>query len=103
MKESRHNPPNTYPEVISMNYTYKVLKSDIELFAVALSQVRVYVVQPLGEDLIDIVDYGGVVKKITSESIKINKKYFMRNQFEFRVDVKKGFRWHMDKVLLYTQ
>lgn len=26
-----------------MNYTYKVLKSNIELFAAALSQVRVYV------------------------------------------------------------
>ncbi|MGQ3477731.1 hypothetical protein [Paenibacillus sp. TY11] len=73
-----------------MNHTYKVLGSDIELFAAALSQVRVYVVQPLGKDLIDIVDYGGVVQKITPESVKINGSYFMRNQFEFRVDVKKG-------------
>ncbi|MEC0233753.1 hypothetical protein P4H71_05200 [Paenibacillus kribbensis] len=72
-----------------MNDTYKVLKSDIELFAAALSQVRVYVVQPLGDDLIDIIDYGGVVEKITPESVKINGSYFMRNQFEFRVDVKK--------------
>ncbi|MNW45475.1 hypothetical protein D3C74_227410 [compost metagenome] len=72
-----------------MNHTYKVLKSDIELFAAALSQVRVYVVQPLGEGLIDIVDYGGAVEKITPESIKINGSYFMKNQFEFRVDVKK--------------
>ncbi|APB77366.1 hypothetical protein PPYC2_21515 [Paenibacillus polymyxa] len=72
-----------------MNHTYKVLKSDIELFAAALNQVRVYVVQPLGEDLIDIVDYGGVVEKITPESIKINGNYFFRKQFEFRVDVKK--------------
>ncbi|MFW9331746.1 hypothetical protein ACN6AX_00755 [Paenibacillus polymyxa] len=71
-----------------MNHTYKVLKSDIELFAAALSQVRVYVVQLLGEDLIDIVDYGGIVEKITPESIKINGSYFFRNQFEFRVDVK---------------
>ncbi|MEJ3719651.1 MULTISPECIES: hypothetical protein [Paenibacillus] len=72
-----------------MNHTYKVLKSDIELFAAALNQVRVYVVQPLGEDLIDIVDYGGPVEKYTPESIKINGSYFFRNQFEFRVDVKK--------------
>ncbi|MDH2330512.1 hypothetical protein [Paenibacillus polymyxa] len=72
-----------------MKYTYKVLKSDIELFAAALSQERVYVVQPLGEDLIDIVDYGGTVEKITPESIKINGSYFFRKQFEFRVDVKK--------------
>ncbi|PNQ79919.1 MULTISPECIES: hypothetical protein [Paenibacillus] len=72
-----------------MNHTYKVLKSDIELFAAALSQVRVYVVQPLGEGLIDIVDYGGPVEKYTPESIKINGSYFFRKQFEFRVDVKK--------------
>ncbi|KAF6616329.1 hypothetical protein J2W97_001414 [Paenibacillus jamilae] len=72
-----------------MNLTFKVLKSDIELFAAALSQVRVYVVQSLDEDLIDIVDYGGSVDKITPESIKINGTYFIHNQFEFRVDVKK--------------
>ncbi|MFK4348117.1 hypothetical protein ABH894_002601 [Paenibacillus sp. RC62] len=34
-------------------------------------------------------DYGGPVEKFSPESIKINGKYFMRNQFEFRVDVKK--------------
>ncbi|KYG94871.1 hypothetical protein ABEW24_25635 [Paenibacillus jamilae] len=50
-----------------MKHTYKVLKSDIELFAAALSQVKVYVVQPLGENLIDIVDYGGTVEKIILE------------------------------------
>ncbi|URJ51593.1 hypothetical protein [Paenibacillus polymyxa] len=72
-----------------MNHTYKVLKSDIELFTAALSQVRVYVVQPLGEDLIDIVDSGGPVENYTPESIKINGSYFFRKQFEFRVDVKK--------------
>jgi hypothetical protein len=86
--ELPHIPQNNYPDVISMNHTYKVLKSDIELFAAALSQVRVYVVQPLGKDLIDIVDYGGVVKNITPESVKINGSYFFRKQFEFRVDVK---------------
>ncbi|WP_025717357.1 hypothetical protein [Paenibacillus sp. 1-18] len=72
-----------------MNHTYKVLKSDIELFAAALSQVRVYVVQPLSEDMIEVVDYGGAIEKITPESIKINGSYFFRKQFEFRVDVKK--------------
>ncbi|MGF9644006.1 hypothetical protein AAIH69_13445 [Paenibacillus sp. MABNS29] len=70
-----------------MNHTYKVLKSDIELFAAALSQVRVYVVQPLGEDLIDIVDYGGPLEKFTPESVKISGKYYMRGQFEFRVSM----------------
>ncbi|MGR6127228.1 hypothetical protein [Paenibacillus sp. SER-28] len=68
-----------------MNHTYKVLKSDIELFAAALSQVRVYVVQPLGDEIVEIVDYGGVVERFSSESVKISGKYYMRGQFEFRV------------------
>ncbi|MFC7559903.1 hypothetical protein ACFQ5D_09300 [Paenibacillus farraposensis] len=72
-----------------MNHTYKVLKSDVELFAAALSQVRVYVIQPLNEDIVSVVDYGGTIEKFSPESIKINGSYFFRNQFEFRVDVKK--------------
>jgi hypothetical protein len=36
----------------------------------------------------EVVDYGGAIKKITPESIKINGSYFFRKQFEFRVDVK---------------
>ncbi|AUO08540.1 hypothetical protein NS115_20480 [Paenibacillus jamilae] len=59
-----------------MNHTYKMLKSDIELFTSCIKTVRVYVVQSLGGDLIDIVDYGGVVEKITPEPIKINGSYF---------------------------
>ncbi|WP_238799272.1 hypothetical protein [Paenibacillus sp. EKM211P] len=72
-----------------MNHTYKVLKSDIELFAAALSQVRVYVVQLLGDDLITVIDYGGSIEKFSPDMIKIAGVYYMRNQFEFRVDVKK--------------
>ncbi|MGO4953033.1 MULTISPECIES: hypothetical protein [Paenibacillus] len=66
-----------------------MLKSDIELFAAALSLVRVYVVQPLGEDLISVIDYGGTQEKFSPELIKINGSYFFREQFEFRVDAKK--------------
>ena len=35
-----------------MNHTYKLLKSVIELFTAVLSQVKVYVVESLGENLI---------------------------------------------------
>ncbi len=66
-----------------------MLESDIELFAAALSQVRVYVVNPLSDDMVEVVDYGEAVEKITPDSIKINGCYFMREQFKFRVDVKK--------------
>ncbi|CCI70038.1 hypothetical protein PPM_3229 [Paenibacillus polymyxa M1] len=37
LKEYYTNPANAYSEVNIMNHTYKVLKSDIELFTVALS------------------------------------------------------------------
>ncbi|AJE54189.1 hypothetical protein [Paenibacillus polymyxa] len=72
-----------------MNHTYKVLKSDIELFAAALSQVRVYVVQSLREDIVSVIDYGGTIEKFSPVSVKIAGAYYIRNQFEFRVDVKK--------------
>ncbi|KAF6636524.1 hypothetical protein H6F38_04600 [Paenibacillus sp. EKM208P] len=72
-----------------MNHTYKVLKSDIELFTAALNQTRVYVVQSLGEDMVSVVDYGGTIEKFSPESVKIAGAYYIRNQFEFRVDVKR--------------
>nr|WP_231503596.1 hypothetical protein [Paenibacillus sp. 1-18] len=36
---------------------YKVLKSDNELFAAALSQIGICVVQPLSDDMVEVVDY----------------------------------------------
>ncbi|MHB0859669.1 hypothetical protein ACYCS5_00130 [Paenibacillus sp. SEL3] len=71
-----------------MNHTYKVSKSDIELFVDALGQVRVYVVQLLSDELITVVDYGGAVEKFSPDAVKINESYFFRKQFEFRVDLK---------------
>jgi hypothetical protein len=90
LKEFPHHSPNEYVEVISMKHTYKVLKSNIELFAAALTQVRVYVVSVDEELRVTFEDYGGPVEMIMPESIKISGKYFMRDQFEFRVDVKKN-------------
>ncbi|WP_258298221.1 hypothetical protein [Paenibacillus peoriae] len=72
-----------------MKHTYKVLKWDIELFAAALGQVRVYVIQPLGENWVSVIDYGGTIEKFSPDSVKIAGAYYIRNQFEFRVDVKK--------------
>ncbi|WP_353505574.1 hypothetical protein [Paenibacillus terrae] len=43
----------------------------------------------MSDDMVEVVDYGGTVEKFSPDSIKINGKYFMRDQFEFRVDVKK--------------
>lgn len=73
-----------------MYHTYKILRSDAEFLAAAMSQVRVYVVSPLSDDMIEIVDYGGPVEKYTRHSVKINGSYFFRNQFEFRTDIKRN-------------
>lgn len=60
--------------MISMNHTFKVSKSDIELFADTLGQVRVYVVQPLSDELITVVDYGGAVEKFSPDAVKITSR-----------------------------
>ncbi len=48
-----------------------------------------YVVQSLGEDWVSVIDYGGSVEKFSPDTIKIAGVYYMRNQFEFRVDKKR--------------
>ncbi|MBE0342207.1 hypothetical protein E4V51_15060 [Paenibacillus sp. 28ISP30-2] len=71
-----------------MKHTYKMLKTDMELFGAALTQVHVYVVSVDEELRVTFEDYGGVVEEITPESVKIARKDFIREQFEFRVDLK---------------
>lgn len=56
---------------------FKVLKADNDFLAAALSQSRVYVVNILSDQMMEIVDYGGQVEKYTPESIKINGSYFL--------------------------
>ncbi|MNW39805.1 hypothetical protein D3C74_168990 [compost metagenome] len=85
-----------------MNHTYKVLKSDIELFSAALFQMRVYVVS-VDEGLrVSFEDYGRPVEKFSPESIKINGKYFFRDQFEFRVDIKRTSPVNPDRSSFYV-
>lgn len=56
------------------------LKDDKDLFAAALSQVRVSIFSN-GH----LVDYGGVIQKYSPIAVKIQGTYYMRNQYEFRV------------------
>ncbi|MGW8442137.1 hypothetical protein ACWGXJ_14380 [Paenibacillus sp. S33] len=76
MQELPQNSPNDY-----LDYTYTVLNLDIGLFVAALSQVRVYVVQPLGDDMVEVVDNGSAVEKITPDAIKINGS-FLKDRVE---------------------
>ncbi|MBE3649755.1 hypothetical protein GXB80_19415 [Paenibacillus polymyxa] len=74
-------------EVIVVKRTYKILKTDMELFGAALVQAHVYVVSVDEELRMTFEDYGGIVEEIKPESVKIAGKIFMRDQLEFRVDL----------------
>ncbi len=69
-----------------MKRTYKVLKTDMELFGAALVQAHVYVVSVDEELRVTFEDYGGIVEEIKPESVKISGGIFMRDQLEFRVN-----------------
>lgn len=72
-----------------MSTTYKVLESDTEFLAAALSQTKVSVwyreePDPNGH----LMDYGGIIEGYTPDSIKIAGARFVRERFEFRAHIK---------------
>ncbi|WP_145148444.1 hypothetical protein [Paenibacillus xylanexedens] len=64
--------------------TYRVLQTDMDYLAVALTQVQVSVWHVL-DDREHIIDYGGPVEAYSTVSIKIMGKRYFRDTFEFRV------------------
>lgn len=58
---------------------FRVLSTDTELFAAAISQVRVHVMKELETKVDVIIDYGGVIQKYTSEYVKIQNVYYSRD------------------------
>ncbi|APB78498.2 MULTISPECIES: hypothetical protein [Paenibacillus] len=84
--------PNGIFEVIIVKRTYKVLRTDMELFGAALVQAHVYVVSVDEELRVAFEDYGGVVEEVKPESVKIADKIFMRDQLEFRIHLVSGER-----------
>lgn len=70
-----------------MSHTYRVLTTDDDFLVAALSQCKVYVVKPLDDQMMEIIEYGGHVEKYTPESIRIAGAYYLRNQYEFRTDI----------------
>ncbi|QSF47802.1 hypothetical protein JRJ22_15070 [Paenibacillus tianjinensis] len=68
-----------------MSNAYKVLKTDAEFLAAALSQKRVTIFETCGDLAGCIVDYGGPVRKWSRESVKIADAYYLRGEFEFRM------------------
>ncbi|MNI95254.1 hypothetical protein D3C73_1534940 [compost metagenome] len=77
-----------------MSTIYKVLESDTDFLVAALAQTKVSVwyredPDPVGH----LMDYGGIVQGYTPESIKINDSQFIRQRFEFRVELDRLPNW----------
>lgn len=70
-----------------MNTAYKVLSSDADLFAAALAQVQVYVIQLEDGKPNVIADYAGPVQKWTPEYILLAGMTYRRDEYEFRVQL----------------
>ncbi|MNI80281.1 hypothetical protein D3C73_1368000 [compost metagenome] len=72
-----------------MSTTYKVLESDSDFLAAALSQSKVSVwFRPDDDPEARIMDYGGIVEEYFTESIKIAGGRLIRHRFEFRAYIK---------------
>lgn len=70
-----------------MNSTYKILHTDLELFAAAAAQVKVQVIMPMDHSPDIVVNSGGAIEKFTSEAVKINGGFYFRDRFEFRTEI----------------
>ncbi|MFC3748708.1 hypothetical protein [Paenibacillus sp. GCM10012306] len=67
-----------------MDFTYKVLESDIDLLALALSETLVAVAVKGGEAE-DILELGGRICEYTPNCVRIRGLSYSRELYEFRV------------------
>lgn len=67
-----------------MDYTYKVLESDLDLLAAALSEVPVAVAVAVKEYEDDILEDGGRIREYTPNSVRIRGLSYSRELYEFR-------------------
>jgi hypothetical protein len=72
-----------------MSTAYKVLERDKDFFVAALAQSQVSVWFRLDPDPIGhLINYGGVVEEFTPDSITLSGSNFVRQRFEFRMEVR---------------
>ncbi|TVY08386.1 hypothetical protein [Paenibacillus cremeus] len=62
----------------------KPLRTDADLFAAALFQMQVSVIQRTADDIY-VEEDKGIIEKITPISVKLNGTYFVRSESEFYV------------------
>lgn len=68
-----------------MSQSKTVLKTDMELFAAALTQREVSVWSKTADGIYVELESGGTISKFTAYSVKINNYYYLRDECEFRV------------------
>jgi hypothetical protein len=64
----------------------KTISTDMELFAAALAQRKVSVMQRTADDIYAILEYGGIIERYTKQSVKINGSYYLREECEFTTE-----------------
>ncbi|MNE75145.1 hypothetical protein D3C80_1712750 [compost metagenome] len=70
-----------------MNTTYKVLLCDADLFAAALAEADIYVLQLREGKPPVFADCAGPLQKWTPEYIELGGMTYRRKDFEFRVRI----------------
>ena len=68
-----------------MSYSKTILETDMELLTAALTQRKVSVWSRTADDIYVELEPGGIIRKFTAYSVKINNSYFLREECEFRV------------------
>lgn len=66
-----------------MDFAFKVLESDIELLAAALSEVEVRVAMKDGQE--EISGSGGPIRAYSPNAVRIRGLSYSRDLYEFRV------------------
>ncbi|MDD9267410.1 hypothetical protein ACFPES_10285 [Paenibacillus sp. GCM10023248] len=67
----------------------KTLTTDMQLFAAALSQVRVAVIQRTADDIPVFVTVG-TVRKYTPDEVQVGERTYLREETELRVEEDNG-------------
>lgn len=70
-----------------MSNVYKTLKTDSEFLTVALSQCQVDIIERHGDLTGCVNDSGGPIQKWSPVSVKVADSYYMRSEYEFRVNL----------------
>lgn len=70
-----------------LSNVYKVLRTDSEFLTAALAQSKVAIIERSGDLVGCAIDCAGPVRKWSQISVKVQDTYYMRSEFDFRMDL----------------